>query len=130
MLISINLWPWILVLVGYANRFLQFSNRFLYYANTVILPCYIFLKTLIILRDIIMLQIPLHTPPLPPDAYNMFKALGDFICKSPVLCQQSLKVIINDDFEYHKKPLRLSCILPKVAYPFGLLISLRLLRFL
>lgn len=47
--ISINHWAWILALVGYAGRYLQFSNRFLGYANQAILPWYILHQTLIII---------------------------------------------------------------------------------
>jgi hypothetical protein len=49
MLISFNHWTWILALVGYAGRYLQFSNQFLRYANKAILPWYILHQTLIVL---------------------------------------------------------------------------------
>lgn len=48
LLLSTNHWAWILALVGYAGRYLQFSNRFLVYANQAILPWYILHQTLII----------------------------------------------------------------------------------
>jgi hypothetical protein len=48
LLLSTNHWAWILALVGYAGRYLQFSNRFIIYANQAILPWYILHQTLIV----------------------------------------------------------------------------------
>jgi len=47
-LISFNHWAWILALVGYAGRYLQFTNKFLSYANRAILPWYILHQTAIV----------------------------------------------------------------------------------
>jgi hypothetical protein len=49
MLISFNHWTWILALVGYAGRYLQFSNGLLRYVNKAILPWYILHQTLIVI---------------------------------------------------------------------------------
>ncbi|MEP0175083.1 MAG: acyltransferase family protein [Paraglaciecola sp.] len=43
-----NHWLWILAIVGYAGRYLQFSNRFLKKINRAILPCYILHQSVII----------------------------------------------------------------------------------
>jgi glucan biosynthesis protein C len=48
LLLSTNHWAWILALVGYAGRYLQFTNRFISYANQAILPWYILHQTLIV----------------------------------------------------------------------------------
>ena len=48
LLLSTNHWAWILALLGYAGRYLQFSNGFLKYANQAILPWYIFHQSLIV----------------------------------------------------------------------------------
>ncbi len=48
-LISINHWAWILAVIGYAGRYLQFSNGFIRYANQAILPWYILHQTLIVI---------------------------------------------------------------------------------
>lgn len=47
-LLSTNHWAWILAVVGYAGRYLNFSNRFICYASNAILPWYIFHQTLIV----------------------------------------------------------------------------------
>lgn len=47
-LLSTNHWAWILAIVGYAGRYLNFSNRFIRYASEAILPWYIFHQTLIV----------------------------------------------------------------------------------
>ncbi|WP_289030595.1 acyltransferase family protein [uncultured Paraglaciecola sp.] len=44
-----NHWLWILAIVGYAGRYLQFSNRFLNKINQAILPCYILHQSVIII---------------------------------------------------------------------------------
>jgi glucan biosynthesis protein C len=48
-LISINHWAWIVAIVGYAGRYLQFSNGFLHYANQAILTWYISHQTVIVI---------------------------------------------------------------------------------
>lgn len=48
LLLSTNHWAWILALIGYAGRYLQFSNRFSKYANQAMLPWYILHQTLIV----------------------------------------------------------------------------------
>ena len=48
LLLSLNYWAWILLVVAYAGRYLNFTNRFLTYANQAILPWYIFHQTLIV----------------------------------------------------------------------------------
>ena len=49
MLLNINHWAWILAMVGYAGRYLNFSNPYISKANKAILPCYILHQTVIIL---------------------------------------------------------------------------------
>lgn len=55
LLLSINYWAWILALLAYAGRYLNFSNGFLHYANQAILPWYIFHQTLIVVLAIQLL---------------------------------------------------------------------------
>lgn len=43
-----NHWAWILAVVAYAGRYLNFSNAFIVYANQAILPWYIFHQTFIV----------------------------------------------------------------------------------
>jgi glucan biosynthesis protein C len=46
---SLATWCWIIVLLGFAQRYLNFSNRFLDYANEGVLPIYILHQTIIII---------------------------------------------------------------------------------
>ena len=59
MLLSTNHWAWILALLGYAGRYLNFSNGFLRYANQAILPWYIFHQTLIVVLAMQLLPLQL-----------------------------------------------------------------------
>jgi glucan biosynthesis protein C len=44
-----NSWFWLMAILGYAHRYLQFSNRLLAYANTAVLPFYILHQTVIVI---------------------------------------------------------------------------------
>lgn len=55
-----NLWCWLLVCVGYAGRYLQFTNGFLRYANHAVLCWYILHQTLIIVIAANLAPLNLH----------------------------------------------------------------------
>lgn len=44
----VNAWSWLLTLMGFASRYLNFNNRFLQYANEAVLPFYILHQTVIV----------------------------------------------------------------------------------
>jgi hypothetical protein len=45
---AFNTWFWLLAIVGFGIRYLDFTNRFLAYANQAVLPFYIFHQTIIV----------------------------------------------------------------------------------
>jgi hypothetical protein len=45
---AICAWFWVLALVGFGSRYLNFNNRFLSYANELVLPFYILHQTMIV----------------------------------------------------------------------------------
>ncbi|MDC8832451.1 acyltransferase family protein [Alteromonas gilva] len=59
-LLALNLWGWILMLVGYAGRYLRSGSTLLSYFNRAILPYYIFHQTLIILLAVALMPLKLH----------------------------------------------------------------------
>ncbi len=62
-LLALNLWGWILMLVGYAGRYLRSGSKLLTYLNRAILPYYIFHQTLIILLAVALMPLNLHAGP-------------------------------------------------------------------
>ena len=55
-----NLWCWLLVMVGYAGRYLNKKSRLLTYANDAVLPWYMLHQTLIILFAVGLSGFALH----------------------------------------------------------------------
>ncbi len=49
-------WCWIITILGFGSRFLNFSNRFLAYANEAILPFYILHQTVIVIIGFYVIQ--------------------------------------------------------------------------
>ncbi|MDO6691641.1 acyltransferase family protein [Aliiglaciecola sp. 3_MG-2023] len=45
----INMWAWILTLIGYGGRYLNRQNKLITYANNAVLPWYMFHQTLIVM---------------------------------------------------------------------------------
>ena len=46
---AFNTWCWVLALLGFVRRYLNFTNRFLEYANEAVLPFYILHQTVILI---------------------------------------------------------------------------------
>lgn len=61
MILSINLWSWLLAVVGLAGHFLTRSNGILRYANQAVLPWYILHQSLIIIFAVQLAQFDLPT---------------------------------------------------------------------
>ena len=55
-----NLWCWLLVMVGYAGKYLNRNSRLLNYANEAVLPWYMLHQTLIILFAVGLSGFALH----------------------------------------------------------------------
>jgi len=53
---SFNSWFWILAILGFALRYLNFSNRFLTYANEAVYPFYILHQTVMLIIGYYILQ--------------------------------------------------------------------------
>ncbi|MFC1966384.1 acyltransferase family protein [Chloroflexota bacterium] len=49
-------WCWIIAILGYGSRFLNFNNRFLGYANEAVLPFYILHQTIILVIGFFVVQ--------------------------------------------------------------------------
>ncbi|MFC2006540.1 acyltransferase family protein [Chloroflexota bacterium] len=49
-------WCWIIAILGYGSRFLNFNNRFLGYANEAVLPFYILHQTIILIIGFFVVQ--------------------------------------------------------------------------
>ena len=49
-------WCWIIAILGYGSRFLNFNNRFLGYANEAVLPFYILHQTVILIIGFYVVQ--------------------------------------------------------------------------
>jgi len=45
---GLNAWAWLIAVLGFGSRYLNFSNRFLEYANEAVLPFYILHQTVIL----------------------------------------------------------------------------------
>jgi peptidoglycan/LPS O-acetylase OafA/YrhL len=45
---GLNAWAWLIAILGFGSRYLNFSNRFLKYANEAVLPFYILHQTVIL----------------------------------------------------------------------------------
>lgn len=58
---SLIAWCWIVTIIGFGKRYLNFGNRFLKYANEAVLPFYMLHQTVIIMVGyfVIQLQIPI-----------------------------------------------------------------------
>ncbi|MFC1985873.1 acyltransferase family protein [Chloroflexota bacterium] len=49
-------WSWVLALLGFGSKYLNFNNRFLRYANEAVLPFYILHQTVIIIIGFFVIQ--------------------------------------------------------------------------
>jgi len=56
-LIVISGWIWVITLLGYAKRYLNFSNNFLKFANEAIYPFYILHQTIIVILGYYIIQV-------------------------------------------------------------------------
>lgn len=54
---TLSAWCWILALLGYAKRYMNFNNRFLKYANEGIYPFYILHQTVIVIIAFYVVQV-------------------------------------------------------------------------
>jgi peptidoglycan/LPS O-acetylase OafA/YrhL len=45
---GLNAWAWLIAILGFGSRYLNFSNRFLKYANEAVLPFYILHQAVIL----------------------------------------------------------------------------------
>jgi glucans biosynthesis protein C len=55
--LAFNAWFWVLAILGYAKRYLNFRNRFLDYANEGIYPFYILHQTVIVIVGFYVVQV-------------------------------------------------------------------------
>jgi glucans biosynthesis protein C len=55
--LAFNAWFWVLAILGYAKRYLNFRNRFLDYANEGIYPFYILHQTVIVVVGFYVVQV-------------------------------------------------------------------------
>lgn len=53
---SLHVWMWILAMLGYAKKHLQFNNRFLQYSNQAVYPFYILHQTIIVAAGYYVVQ--------------------------------------------------------------------------
>jgi hypothetical protein len=58
---ALNVWCWILALLGLGDRYLNFNNRFLSYANEAVLPFYILHQPLIVVIGFFIVQLDIGT---------------------------------------------------------------------
>ncbi len=57
---GLNAWAWLIAILGFGSRYLNFSNRFLEYANEAVLPFYILHQTVILATGYYIVR--LHLP--------------------------------------------------------------------
>jgi glucans biosynthesis protein C len=58
---SLIAWCWIVSIIGFGRRFLNFDNSFLKYANEAVLPFYMLHQTIILIAGFFILQISIAT---------------------------------------------------------------------
>lgn len=57
---SVSLWSWLMAILGFGSKYLDFSNKFLNYANEAVMPFYVFHQTVIIIIGFYVIKLDIN----------------------------------------------------------------------